>query len=92
MSLLNSIKAELEGEREAKAGLHAFYQGQVEAIVKDKVGELQAYVSQLEEGFRAEKDEALGEIRDSVSKVSRKSSKIENYFFLRKSELSQHLP
>ena len=68
MSLLNSIKAELEGEREAKAGLHTFYQGQVEAIVKDKVGELQAYVSQLEEAFGAEKDEAVGEIRDSGSK------------------------
>ena len=69
MSLLNSMKAELEGERDARAGLHSFYQGQVEDIVKEKVGELQSHVSQLEEAFGAERDEAVAEIRDSVCKV-----------------------
>ena len=78
LSSLNSSMAELEGEREAKDALHAFYQGQVEAIVKDKVKELQAHVSQVEEAFRAERDEAVGEIREgSVSKVSERSSKSE---------------
>ena len=61
-SQLNYAKAELEGEREAKAGLHAFYQGQIETILGEKVRELQEYVSQLESAFRAEKEEAVAEV------------------------------